>query len=178
MGGKKFRGMVQIYTGDGKGKTTAAVGLAVRAAGRSMRSYIGQFMKGQDYGELHCVEKLGGLIEIEQFGKKGFVHIGESPSEEDIRLAREGIRRCREKMLSGDFDIIVLDEINVAVFFKLVDVREVLKLIEERPEKVELVLTGRYAPDSFIEKADLVTEMREVKHYYTKGIGARDGIER
>ena len=172
------RGRVQVYTGNGKGKTTAALGLALRAAGRGMRTYVGQFMKGQPYGELEAPRLLGGLVTIEQFGRRGFVHAGKTPRPRDVALARRALAACRKAILSGDYDIVVLDEVNVAVAFSLVRERDVLRLIASRPPRVEIVLTGRYAPASFIEKADLVTEMSEVKHYYRAGVGARDGIER
>ncbi len=171
-------GYVQVYTGNGKGKTTAALGLALRAAGHGMRTYFGQFLKGQHYGELDAVEKLSPLIRMERFGREGFLHITEGPDDEDIRKAREGLGKCRAAMLSGRYDIVVLDEINTAVLLKVLTVEEVLALLDEKPEAVELVLTGRGAPQAVVDRADLVTEMREVKHYYDKGVKAREGIER
>lgn len=175
---EKFKGMIQVYTGNGKGKTTAALGLCLRAAGWGYRSYIGQFMKGQDYGELHSIKKIRDLIVIEQFGKKGFVHIEKGPDEEDIRLAKNGLKKCLEKMRSGKFRIVVLDEINVAFHFHLISEEEIHSFLDEKPDDVEVILTGRYAPQSIIDRADLVTEMKEVKHYYQKGVRARKGIER
>lgn len=174
---EKFKGLIQVYTGNGKGKTTAALGLCLRAAGWGYRSYIGQFLKGQDYGELHAIKKFGDLIVIEQFGKKGFIHIERGPDEEDIRLAKNGLKKCFLEMKSGDFRIVVLDEINVAIYFKLISEEEIHSFLDEKPDDVELILTGRYAPQSIIERSDLVTEMMEVKHYYQKGIKARKGIE-
>lgn len=171
-------GYVQVYTGNGKGKTTAALGLALRAAGHGMRTYFGQFLKGQRYGELDAVEKLSPLVRIERFGREGFLHITEGPDDDDIRRAREGLGKCREAMLSGRYDIVVLDEINTAVLLKVLTVEEVLGLLAEKPEGVELVLTGRGAPQAVVDRADLVTEMREIKHYYDKGVKAREGIER
>ena len=171
-------GYVQVYTGDGKGKTTAALGLALRAAGHGLRTYFGQFLKGQHYGELDAVEKLSPLICIERFGREGFLHITEGPDDEDIRRAREGLRQCRVAMLSGRYDIVVLDEINTAVVLKVLTVEEVLGLLDERPAAVELVLTGRGAPQAVVDRADLVTEMKEIKHYYDKGVKAREGIEK
>jgi cob(I)alamin adenosyltransferase len=173
-----FRGYIQVYTGNGKGKTTAALGLALRAAGHGLRTYFGQFLKGQDYGELRAVRALSSFLTIEQFGRQGFIHVGENPDEEDFRRAREGLDKCRAAMLSGRYDIVVLDEINVALHFKLLDEKEVLKFLDERPEAVEVVLTGRYAPQSLLDRADLVTEMSCLKHYYERGVRARDGIER
>ncbi|MCX7975085.1 MAG: cob(I)yrinic acid a,c-diamide adenosyltransferase [Candidatus Aminicenantes bacterium] len=172
------KGYVQVYTGNGKGKTTAALGLALRAAGYGLKTYIGQFLKGQPYGELEAVKKLGGKIIIEQFGRKGFIHVTENPDEEDIQRARFGLNRSLKIMLSGKFQIVVLDEINVALYFGLVTEKEVLDFIDKKPESVELILTGRYAPASIIRRADLVTEMKEKKHYYQKGVRARKGIEK
>jgi len=172
------KGYIQVYTGSGKGKTTAALGLALRAAGHGLKTYIGQFLKGQDYGELGSLEKLSGFIKIEQFGRKGFVHVTKDPDEEDFARAKKGLEKCRQAMLSGDFDIVVLDEINVALYFNLLEEKEILALLDQKPEAVEVVLTGRYAPQSIIDRADLVTEMKDIKHYYEDGVQARDGIER
>lgn len=173
-----FKGLIQVYTGNGKGKTTAALGLCMRAAGWGYKSFIGQFLKGQEYGELHFITKFPDLIVVEQFGKKGFIHIEKGPDEEDIKLAKNGLRRCYSEMKSGKFRIIVLDEINVAIYFKLISEEEIHSFLDEKPENVEIVLTGRYAPQSIIDRADLVTEMREVKHYFQRGIVARKGIEK
>ena len=173
-----FRGYIQVYTGNGKGKTTAALGLALRAAGSGFRTYIGQFMKGQRYGELASVKKLAPLVKIEQFGRRSFLHVTKTPDPEDVRRAEYGLERCLAAMLSGRYDIVVLDEVNVAVFFNLLTAREVLAVLDEKPASVELVLTGRYAPPSLIRRADLVTEMKERKHYYRQDIPARRGIEK
>lgn len=175
---KPKQGYIQIYTGNGKGKTTAALGLALRAAGHGFHSYIGQFLKGQSYGELSSLKKLWPLIKIDQFGRKGFIHVTKNPDAEDIKRARRGLKKCLQAMLSAQFKIIILDEINVAVYFNLLSEEEVLKFMAKKPEGVELILTGRYAPPSFIEKADLVTEMKEIKHYYQQGVKARLGIEK
>ena len=174
----EFRGYVQVYTGNGKGKTTAALGLALRAAGHGQKVYVGQFLKGQKYGELESVKRLYPLITIKQFGRKGFVHVTENPDEEDIQRARRGLRRCLKAMLSQKYRVIILDEVNVAVYFHVLSEKEVLGLLEQKPEGVEVVLTGRYAPPSFIKRADLATEMKEIKHYYKKGVKAREGIEK
>ncbi len=172
------KGYIQVYTGNGKGKTTAALGLALRAAGHGLRVYIGQFLKGQTYGEILSVKKLSPLIKIEQFGRRGFIHVTRNPDEEDIKRAKRGLQKCLEAMLSKKYRIIVLDEINVAVEFNLLEEEEIHKFLDQKPPKVEIVLTGRFAPASFIKRADLVTEMKEKKHYYQKGVKARDGIER
>lgn len=176
--GKEFKGYIQVYTGNGKGKTTAAIGLAVRAAGHKEKTFIGQFLKGQDYGELHAVKNLSPLITIEQFGRKGFYHVTKDPDEEDIQSAKNGLDKCEKAMLSGKYRIIILDEINVTIYFNLLSEKDIHSFLDKKPKDVELVLTGRYAPDSFIKRADLVTEMKEVKHYYEKGIQARKGIEK
>jgi cob(I)alamin adenosyltransferase len=172
------RGYVQVYTGNGKGKTTAALGLALRAAGSGLRTYIGQFCKGQKYGELESVKKLAPLVMIEQFGRKTFMHIKDPADPADVRMARRGLARSRAAMLSGRYDIVVLDEILIALFFRLLEENDILALMDERPADVELILTGRNAPASVIRRADLVTEMRERKHYYAKGVEARTGIEK
>jgi len=170
-------GTVQVYMGDGKGKTTAALGLALRAAGRGLRTYMAQFLKAQPTGEIEAAKKLAPLIRIEQFGRQGFITIKEGPGDEDRERAAAGLARAREAMLSGEYRIVVLDEVSTAVHFKILPERDVLNLIDRRPAGVELVLTGRYAPASFIERADLVTEMTPVKHYFDRGVKAREGIE-
>jgi len=172
------KGYIQVYTGSGKGKTTAALGQAIRAAGIGLRVYIGQFLKAHECGELQSLKKLSSLITIEQFGRKGFIHPTENPDEEDIRRAREGLKKCLDAMLSQKYSIIVLDEINVAISFDLIEEKIVHSFLDKKPENVEIILTGRFAPESIIKRADLVTEMKEIKHYYNKGVRARDGIER
>jgi len=171
-------GYLQVYTGNGKGKTTAALGLALRAAGHGFRTYVAQFLKGQPTGEIEAAKRLDPLIRIEQFGRAGFITVKDGPGDEDITRAKAGLARALEAMLSGGYKIVVLDEINTAVHFKILPEEEVLDLIDRRPAEVELVLTGRYAPASFLDRADLVTEMREVKHYFSQGVKAREGIER
>jgi len=170
------RGFVQVYTGNGKGKTTAAFGQAVRAAGHGMRTYVGQFMKGQVYGEVLALRDHP-LIEVEQYGDARCVRRDEV-TPEHTRQARQGLERAGEKMGSGVFDIVILDEINVTLWFGILDVDEVLEFLDQRPGNVEIVLTGRYAPEAILARADLVTEMTEVKHYFQRGIQARTGIER
>lgn len=171
-------GCVQVYTGNGKGKTTAALGLAFRAAGRGLRTYFAQFLKAQPTGEIEAARRLAPLITIEQFGREGFITVKDGPDDEDISRAEAGLARALEALLSGDYRVVVLDEINTAVHFKILAEKDVLALIDRRPAEVELVLTGRYAPASFIERADLVTDMTEVKHYFAKGVKAREGIEK
>jgi len=171
-------GYVQVYTGNGKGKTTAALGLAFRAAGRGFRTYIAQFLKSQPTGEIEAAKKLSPLVRIEQFGREGFVTVKDGPDDEDMSRARAGLEKAHQAMLSGDYRIVVLDEVNTAVHLKILPERDVLDFLDKRPAGVEVVLTGRYAPDSFIDRADLVTEMTAVKHYYDRGVKAREGIER
>ncbi|GAB4230397.1 MAG: cob(I)yrinic acid a,c-diamide adenosyltransferase [Deltaproteobacteria bacterium] len=172
------KGYVQVYTGNGKGKTTAALGLAVRAAGHGLKTVIVQFMKGWiDYGELAGVRMLSPHVEIHQAGRDTFVN-RKNPDPEDVRLAREGWKLAKEIVLARKADIVVLDELNCAMDFGLVPAAEVLGLLKEKPDGMELVLTGRGAPPAIVEAADLVTEMREVKHYYAKGVDARVGVER
>ena len=171
------KGFVQIYTGNGKGKTTAAIGQAVRAAGFGLKTYIAQFMKEFPYNELKSLRYLSEWITIEQFGKDDFVYKRELPKSEDIAKVRKGLEISRNNMLSGNYDIIILDEAIVSIYFKLIEVNELIEFIKSKPENIELILTGRYCPQELIDLADLVTEMNEVKHYYQKGITSRRGIE-
>jgi cob(I)alamin adenosyltransferase len=175
---ENFEGFIQVYTGNGKGKTTAALGLALRAAGHGFSTFIGQFLKGQRYGELKSVRRLSPLITIRQYGHRGFVHVTDNPCDEDIRRARRGFEQCFRAMLSGKYRIVVLDEINVALHFRLLERQDVERLLDRKPAEVELVLTGRYAPPWLVRRADLVTEMKDRKHYYDKGVRARIGIEK
>ncbi len=169
-------GTVQVYTGNGKGKTTAALGLALRACGHGLRVLMIQFMKGsKNYGELLAAESVPGL-QIVQKGLSTFVEKG-NPSEEDLKLAREGMKLAWETIENKSCDILILDEINVAVDYGLVRVEDVLELIKKKPKEMELVLTGRYAPKEFVEVADLVTDMQEIKHHYQMGLKMREGIE-
>lgn len=170
------KGFVQIYTGDGKGKTTAALGLALRASGHGMRTYIAQFMKGQDYGELTALRD-NPLIDVEQFGDVRCIR-REEVTPEHREGARRGLKAAEEAMLSGRYDLVVLDEVNVSIWFGLIETEAVLDFLDIRPERVELVLTGRKAPEELVRRADLVTEMKEIKHYYRNGVEAREGIER
>jgi cob(I)alamin adenosyltransferase len=174
---KLQKGYIQVYTGNGKGKTTAAIGQAVRAAGSGLKTYVIQFMKEFPYSELKSLKSLSEFITIEQCGKDDFVYKKELPSEEEKEKVKNGLKLTLEKMKSGGYDIIILDEALVSIYFKLLDEQDILNFINQKPEKVELILTGRYAPQRIIDTADLVTEMKEVKHYYTKGIAARKGIE-
>ncbi len=171
-----MKGYVQVYTGDGKGKTTAALGLALRAAGAGLRTYIGQFVKGMKYSELESLKRFADLITIRQYGRDCFIY--KDPDEEDIRAAREGLEEVRKVMASGEYDVIILDEATIATYYDLFSVDDLLDVIKKRPEGVELVITGRKADPRIMEAADLVTEMKEIKHYYQAGVQARDGIEK
>jgi cob(I)alamin adenosyltransferase len=173
---KLEKGYVQVYTGDGKGKTTAALGQALRASGHGMHTYIGQFMKGSQYGELDALRN-NTHITIEQYGDVDCIR-REDVTQEHISQAHSGLKRAQEALLSGRYDLVILDEINVAIWFNLLTVEEVLTFLDQRPENVEVILTGRRAPPQLIERAHLVTEMREVKHYFQQGVVARDGIEK
>ena len=171
------KGHVHIYTGNGKGKTTAALGLALRAAGHGLRTVIVQFMKGQHYSELDAVRKSSLPITIEQYGSPEFCR----PEANDIDihrdLASKGLARAKEIVGTNDCDILVLDEICTALLFHLITLDDIITLIKNKPASMELVLTGRGAPEDLYPFCDLITEMKEIKHYYTQGIQARVGIE-
>ena len=170
------KGVVHVYTGNGKGKTTAALGLGLRAIGHGLKVYMIQFMKGGfNYGEYRSVKLLPNF-KIVQFGRPELVNPS-NPTEEDVKAVREALNHAREIIMSGEYDVVILDEINVAIDFKLIDVQDVLELIKNKPKHVELILTGRYAPSEIIKAADLVTFMREIKHPYRQGLPARKGID-
>lgn len=169
-----MEGYTQIYTGNGKGKSTAAFGLAIRAAGAGLKVFIGQFVKKMEYSEVKSLRKLG--IEVNQYGSGCFIK--NDPTQKDIDLAAAGYAEVREVIQKGGYDVVILDELNIALFYNLVSEEEALSLITMKPSSLELVITGRYAPEALMEAADLVTEMKEIKHYYHQGVEARDGIER
>jgi len=171
-----MKGYVHVYTGDGKGKTTAALGLALRAAGAGLKVYIAQFVKGMEYSELNALRTLSDSIVVRQYGRDCFIY--REPDEEDRRLAREGLKDVWDVMCSGQYQMIILDEANIATHFNLFSVDDLLDLIHGKPEEIELVITGRNADPRIIAEADLVTEMKEIKHYYQHGVQAREGIER
>ena len=170
-----MKGYVQVYTGNGKGKTTAALGLALRAAGAGLRVYIAQFMKAGPYSEINALKRFSDLITIEQFGTGSFIRGRPSPA--DIQAAARGLDRIRSVLAAGAHDLVVLEEANVAAVCGLFSVQVLLDIIADRPQNVELVITGRNADPKLIDRADLVTEMKEIKHYYTQGVPARKGIE-
>ena len=169
-------GCLQIYTGDGKGKTTAAFGLTLRAVGAGLNVFIAQFVKGMKYSELDAIRLLGEHVTLNQYGRDCFIY--QDPEMADIEIARQGLEAVREAMLSGNYDVIIMDEANIAVYYNLFSIDELLALIDQKPENVELVITGRLAHERLIERADLVTEMKEIKHYYQQGVQARTGIEK
>lgn len=168
------KGYVHVYTGNGKGKTTAALGLAVRAISAGKKVFFGQFIKGMDYSELKSQEFIPNL-KIQQFGKDCFIE--KDPTDADIKLAKDGLELCKEILKNGEYDIVVLDELNIAIHYNLFSLEEAIDAIENRAPHVEVIVTGRYAEDKLIEIADLVTDMKEVKHYYMKGIESRKGID-
>lgn len=173
---KLEKGLVQVYTGNGKGKTSAAFGVALRAVGRGLRVYIIQFIKGGfDYGELYVVDKLPGL-KLTAFGRGRFIS-EKKPDKEDVNLAEEALATVEEAVMSGEYDIVIMDEVNVALHLKLIKIEKVLELIKNKPHHTELILTGRDAPVEIVQAADLVTEMLEIKHPYNMGFRARKGIE-
>ncbi|VAW42109.1 Cob(I)alamin adenosyltransferase [hydrothermal vent metagenome] len=171
-----MKGYIQIYTGNGKGKTTAALGLAIRAVGAGLHVYLAQFIKGRQYSELNILSRLADHITVEQFGLPRFLNGKISAA--DIEAARYGLERVKSSMRSGRFDMIIIDEGNVAVNYGLLAKQDLLDLIAMKPENMELVITGRNALPEIIDKADLVTEMKAVKHYFDKGVKARVGIEK
>ena len=166
--------MIQVYTGNGKGKTTAAFGLALRAAGAGLHVYIGQFAKGRSYHEIQALKKID-HIKIEQFGRCCFIK--ESPDKIDIQMALAGLKRLNEIIAARKYQMVILDEINIAVKLKLIPLSGLLELIKHTPKAIELVLTGRDAHPKIIKLADLVSQVKEIKHYYTQGVKARRGIE-
>jgi cob(I)alamin adenosyltransferase len=170
------KGYVHVYTGDGKGKTTAMLGLALRACGAGLKVYIGQFIKHGEYSEIKAIRKYLPGVTVEQYGR-GFI-LSQKASEEDIESARNGFMKVVDAVFSGEYDVVMLDEINMAVHYGLVSIEELIGLIKGKPIGVELVLTGRGAKDELIEAADLVSEVYATKHYYTDGIMAREGIEK
>jgi cob(I)alamin adenosyltransferase len=166
--------MIQVYTGNGKGKTTAALGLALRASGAGLNVYIGQFAKGNSCSEHVALKKIKN-IKLEQFGKEGFI-LGKA-QEMDLEFSRQGMERVKKIIACRNYQVVILDEINIALKLKLVSLKDVLDLVKSTPKNIELILTGRYAPAQLIKVADLVSQIREIKHYYRCGLKARKGIE-
>ena len=170
-----MRGQVHLYTGNGKGKTTAAIGLAIRAIGADLKVFFSQFIKNGEYSEIKALKNIEN-IDIRQYGEEAFIN--GQPDEKDKAAAREGLVEIKEALNSGKYQVVIIDEIAIALFFDLIDEDDLFKVINHRPENVEVILTGRMAKESLIDRADLVTEMKEIKHYYQQGIMARTGIEK
>ncbi len=166
--------MIHVYTGNGKGKTTAAIGMAIRAAGAGYKVFFAQFVKGRPYSELNVLKNIPSVV-VKQYGLECF--IVKAPTEPDIKAARDGLQEVAAVIKSGTYKLIVLDEACIALYYKLFTLEEFMGVIDLLKPEAELVITGRYAPKALIERADLVTEMKEIKHYYTKGTEARKGIE-
>jgi len=178
MSGVLKKGLIQVYTGNGKGKTTAALGQALRAAGYGLKTIMIQFMKGsRDCGEIKAAELLHPYLTIQPMGRDCLIR-RDRPEAIDFEYASKALQLAREHLSKKEYDIVILDEVNVAVDYGLIDVQSLLDLMDKRPDDIELILTGRYAAKEIVEKADLVTEMKEQKHYYQKGVKERRGIER
>ena len=174
--GDAMKGYVQVYTGDGKEKTTAALGLSLRAAGAGLKVFIAQFVKMGEYSEIKALKRFADLITVEQFGLGRFIK--GAPSAGDIKAAQKGLAKVKAVMASGRHQVVILEEANVAVKLKLLSVPDLVDIIATKPEDVELIITGRGADPEIIAKADLVTEMKEIKHYFQQGVAARVGIEK
>ncbi|OWP55318.1 MAG: ATP--corrinoid adenosyltransferase [Thermoplasmatales archaeon B_DKE] len=189
-------GLVEVYTGNGKGKTTAAFGLAFRAVGWGMKVYVIQFMKMGTYGENQSSAKFADNLKVEYIGKPYFIAWEEDipledrerirnvrlfprghPPSDYVTLAQESLKNAKSEMISGKWDIVIMDEINVALYYKLIEQVQLVDLIDAKPGNVELVFTGRNVPEEILKRADLITEMREIKHPYSKGVSARRGID-
>jgi cob(I)alamin adenosyltransferase len=171
-----MQGKIHVYTGDGKGKTTAALGLSIRAAGAGLRVFIAQFIKADEYSEIKALKRFSDFITVEQFGMGGF--IGGNPSSGDIEAAQKGVARVKEIISSETYDVVVLDEANIAVNYKLISEQDLLDIINAKSRNTELVITGRNATSKIMDKADLVTQMKALKHYFQNGVEARVGIEK
>jgi len=169
-------GYIKVYTGDGKGKTTAALGLSIRAIGAGLKVFIAQFMKKGNYSEVNTLKKLNDFITIKQYGTGALIK--GSPSDEDIKVCEKGLEEIEKFISTKKYDIIIMDEINVAIAYGICSIERLMKLIDCKHEDVELVITGRGAHQELVKRADLVTEAKEVKHYFSKGVKARDGIEK
>lgn len=170
-----MNGKLHVYTGNGKGKTTAALGLALRSVGADKQVFIGQFVKGMHYSELDAIKELKDKIVLKQYGRDCFIY--QEPAKEDIEAARHGLAEVAEVLKSNDFQLVILDEATIAIHYNLFSIDELLKVLDQRNPDLEVVITGRYADKRLVELADLVTEMVEVKHYYQTGVEARKGVE-
>ncbi len=174
------KGYIQIYTGNGKGKTTASLGLILRALGAGLKIFVGQFLKQGDYSEIKAIDKYSKIykdqITIEQYGSGRFVK--GRPTDEEIAEGREGYNKILEVVKKGEHDLVIVEEGNVAMMYNIITEKDLLQLMDKKSDYVELVITGRGATEKLIERADLVTEMKEIKHYFSKGVVARTGIEK
>lgn len=170
-----MQGYIQIYTGNGKGKTTAAFGLSLRAVGAGKKVFFAQFVKGKTYSEIEAVAQFLPDITIRQYGRGCFIR--KDPTQEDIEAALTGLTEVSEIIQSGRYDVVVLDEANIALHYQLFTVEQLMEVMRQKPPETELIVTGRYAPQELVDMADLVTEMKEIKHYYQSGVQARKGIE-
>ena len=169
------KGYIHIYTGNSKGKTTAALGLALRAMGAGLKVFVGQFVKRRICSEHKALERFKDLVTIKQYGT-GFLR-GKALTPSEKASAKKGLKDAKKALLSGQYDMVILDEVNIAVHYGLISADDVLELLDEKPPETEVIMTGRYADEKLIEKADLVTEMREIKHYFKQGVKARKGID-
>ncbi len=170
----KSEGKIHLYTGNGKGKTTAAIGLAIRAAGANKTVYIAQFAKGMHYSELNILRNINGII-IRQFGQDCFIK--NKPNQKDIKLAKSGLIEIKKYISNNIINLLILDELCIALYYKLFKLEDLHEIFLQKNKGMEIVITGRYASEELIEIADLVTEMKEIKHYYNNGVFAREGIE-
>jgi len=170
-----LKGYIQVYTGNGKGKTTAALGLSLRAAGAGKKVYIAQFVKGMHYSELDILPTMQNIT-LKQYGRGCFINT--KPAQDDCDAAQKGLSEIRTILQSGEYDVVVLDEANIALYYGLFNLDDLKEALINRASHVEVIITGRYASQELLDMADLVTEMKEIKHYYTKGVEARTGIEK
>jgi len=170
-----MKGFIHVYTGDGKGKTTAAIGLSVRAVGAGKKVFFAQFVKGLPYSEIEQIQNHIPSITLKQYGLECFIK--NAPTEEDIERAKNGLQEVKNIIQSKNYDVVVLDEANIALYYKLFSIQDFIDVVHTKAPETEVIITGRHAPNEIIEIADLVTEMKEIKHYYNSGIQARKGIE-
>jgi cob(I)alamin adenosyltransferase len=170
-----MKGYIHLYTGNGKGKTTAAIGLAIRAVGAGKKVFFAQFVKGNTYSEILTIKRTLPEIHIKQYGLDCFIY--NEPTAEDVRAARQGLEEVSEIMIQGNYDVVILDEACIALYYNLFTTKELIEVLNKKNETTEIVITGRYATSELMDVCDLVTEMKEIKHYYTKGVLARKGIE-
>lgn len=170
-------GMIHVYTGDGKGKSTAAIGQVVRALGCGLKTFYAMFMKDHPYNEIKAASWVPEFVDIKQYGDDQFIINKTLPSDELKAAIKEGLADCIDAMNNPEYNVIVMDEIILAIYYNLVTLEEVIEVIKAKPDRIELILTGRYCPQEIIDLADLVTEMKEIKHYNKKGIISRNGID-